>query len=117
LSPQTALSLNFDQQNIQAELLKGCVVLHTNRSNGLLKLPTGELKRVEVGTTFNTCAECNCNELVAGAKSARLETNKSRDSKRSAVGWMVLGGLLTSSANLIRVRTQDNNPSPSAPPQ
>lgn len=129
LSPNTSLSLNFDQGNIQGELLKGCAILNTNRGvNGSLRLPRGELRRGEAGKTLSACADSNGNELT-GAKSARLGRNNGINLGGGSVSWFELSGLLAGSGVLtggLRLRgTLDAgsgcccccNPSPSAPQQ
>lgn len=130
LSPNTSLSLSFDQGNVQGELLKGCAILNTNHGvNGLLRLPRGELRRAEAGNTLSACADSNGNELTTGAKSARLGRNNGINLGGGSVSWFELSGLLAGSGVLtggLRLRSTHDagsgcccccNPSPSAPQQ
>jgi hypothetical protein len=131
LSPNTSLTVNFDQGNIQGELLKGCAILSANQGiNGVLTLPRGVLKRTEgTGNTINACADGKGNEVATGAKSARLGRNGINLGGNS-VSWYELGSLLAGSGVLtggIRLAGAQGsgdcccccccNPSPSAPPQ
>ena len=132
LSPNTSLSLYFDQGNIQGELIKGCAILNTNRGvNGLLRLPRGELKRAEAGKLLNACTDGNGNELATGAKSARLGRNNGFNLGGGSVSWFEVSSLLASSGVLtggLRLTGTAGsasgcccccccNPSPSAPQQ
>jgi hypothetical protein len=131
LSPNTSLTLSFDQGNIQGELVKGCAILSANRGvNGTLALPRGVMKRTEgAGNTVSACADGTGNELATGAKTARMGRN-GINLGGSSVSWYELGSLLAGSGVLtggIRMAgAQDSgaggcccccNPSPSAPPQ
>ena len=129
LSPNTSLTVNFDQGNIQGELLKGCAILSANQGvNGALMLPRGVLKRT-AGSAINACADGKGNEVATGAKTARLGRNGINLGGNS-VSWYELGSLLAGSGVLtggIRLAgAQGNgdcccccccNPSPSSPPQ
>src|SRR5581483_2239532 len=75
LSPNSSLTLSFDQGNIQGELLKGCAILSANRGvSGMLSLPRGVSKRA-AGNTISACADGRGNERETGAKSARSNRN------------------------------------------
>jgi len=133
LSPNTSLTVNFDQGNIQGELLKGCAILNANQGvNGTLLLPRGVMKRTEgAGNTINACSDGKGNEVSTGAKSARLGRN-GINLGGSSVSWYELGSLLAGSGVLtggIRLAGAQGsgagdcccccccNPSPSAPPK
>jgi hypothetical protein len=131
LSPNTSLTLSFDQGNIQGELLKGCAILSANQGvNGALKLPRGVMKRTEgAGSTVNACTDGTGNEVATGAKTARLGRN-GINLGGSSVSWYELGSLLAGSGVLtggIRLAGSNGagdcccccccNPSPSSPPQ
>jgi len=130
LSPNTSLTLSFDQGNIQGELLKGCAILSANRGvSGLLSLPRGVTKRAE-GNTISACTDGKGNELATGAKSARSNRN-GINLGGGSISWYELGSLLAGSGVLtggIRLAGTNNgvgdcccccccNPSPSAPQQ
>ncbi|NOT62631.1 MAG: hypothetical protein HOP19_20690 [Acidobacteria bacterium] len=121
LSPNTNLTLNFDQENIRGELFKGCVILSANRGvNAVLKLANGEWLRAEAGQALNTCAADNCAALLAGARSARNNASaSSRDNRRRYGMAFLWAGLGTLTGSLIGGGggSPSLNPSPSAPQQ